>query len=116
MKISPLIWLPPLAAFSLCGCKSKPVCEDDVGAFVFAQEFVKRQLKAPSTAEFPNITADGVSSVPTKSPDGQCAFSVRLYVDAQNSFGAKVRQRFHVMVAPEKGGRDTWRLVDIEAF
>jgi len=105
-----------LAVAGLSGCKSRSACEDGVGAFVISQTFVKRQLKAPATATFPLITAEGVSSTPTTVPGGKCAFSVRIYADAQNSFGAMVRQHFHVTVAPDQGSEGDWNLISIEAL
>lgn len=102
-------------AVALSACSSTPNCEDDVEAFVIAQTFVERQLRSPSTADFPSITAPGVSSRPTTLQDGQCAFIVSLFVDAQNGFGATVRQNFIVTVAPE-GETGNWSLVDIGAY
>lgn len=103
-----------LALASIGSCKGVAPCEDRIGAFVMAQEFVKDALKAPSTAEFPTIADDGVSSIPITLPDGRCAFDVRLYVDSQNSFGAQLRSTFHVTVAPDGDGVH-WKLIKIEA-
>ena len=104
-NIAILAALIPLAA-----CNSVKPCDDRIGAFVMAQEFVKKALKAPSTAQFPLINADGVSSIPTTTPDGKCAFSVVTYVDAQNSFGAMIREKYAVTVSPD--GNGTWTLVE----
>lgn len=52
------------------------------------REFVKKTLKAPSTAEFQNyndFSAYGTGNGP---------FEIIGYVDAQNSFGAKLRTQF----------------------
>lgn len=109
-------WSALIGATLLSGCSSTPPCEDDVEAFVIAQDFVKRQLRSPSTAEFPYITDSGVSSKPTTLPGGQCAFDVRLYVDAQNAFGGTVRQHFSVTVAPDELIEGSWNLVDISTY
>lgn len=102
-----LVWL-----LSSCEWKSRPACEDDVEAFVMAQDFVKRQLRSPSTASFPGYTEPGVSSTQTTVTGGRCGFNVRLYVDAQNAFGGTARQNFSVTLAPDgKGG--TWTLIAI---
>lgn len=69
-------------------------CRSDTTAFVMSQGFVKRQLKAPSTAAFPYITADGVKVAKF----GSCQFAVIAYVDSQNSFGAKIRSRYAMKV------------------
>jgi hypothetical protein len=63
-----------------------------IGAFVYAQEFVNRTLKAPATAKYPSFSDDSVRVI----YKGNCQFSVIGYVDAQNSFGALIRSRFAV--------------------
>ncbi len=63
-------------------------------AWVMAQDFVRAQLKAPATADF-----GGISDY--QDPD-QCVsrtgneFLVTGWVDAENSFGAKIRNDFVV--------------------
>lgn len=57
-----------------------------------AQDGIKKKLKAPSTAEFPGLRE---SEVTREGPD---VFIVKSYVDAQNSFGAKIRNHFTVKV------------------
>ena len=65
-------------------------CGDRTMAFVMSQTFVERELKAPASASFPNIRADGV----TVEEHGDCQFTVSAYVDAENSFGAKLRSPY----------------------
>ena len=103
------------AGGALASCSSTPPCEDEIVAFVMAQDFIKRQLRAPSTADFPMIIADGVSSKPTTLADGRCAFDVRTYVDAQNAFGGTVRENFRVTLAPDDSGT-SWSLIEIAAY
>jgi hypothetical protein len=71
-------------------------CTDTSGAkitaFVFAQEFVTRILKAPATAKYPSYTENGVQVL----YKGNCDFAVLGFVDAQNSFGALIRSKFIV--------------------
>lgn len=55
-----------------------------------SQEFVKRRLKAPSTAEFPWFSDDQVR---VQIKPG-CKFVIVGYVDAQNGFGAQIRTRY----------------------
>ena len=57
-------------------------------AIAMAQEMVKAELKAPSTASFP-----WDSNAYTIKKDGN-QYTVKGYVDAQNGFGAKVRSTF----------------------
>ena len=60
---------------------------------VIAQDAVKNKLKAPSTADFDNLKV-------VKSKDGSVLISGT--VDAQNSFGAKLRRGFMVTVDANK--------------
>src|SRR4051812_45415971 len=69
---------------------AKRVCED----------FVKKRLKAPSTADF---SAEEVTS------DGDM-YTVQGDVDAQNSFGAQLRSHFTCAVRSEG---DQWKLQSI---
>ena len=57
-------------------------------AYIHAQEFVKQALKSPSTAEFP-LTASTQEVEPNR-------FISQGYVDAQNGFGAMIRNQFVV--------------------
>ena len=53
----------------------------------WTQETVKSLLKAPKSADFPNITEWAIVANPFY-------VAVQSYVDAQNSFGAEVRSDF----------------------
>lgn len=57
--------------------------------YVQAQEFVRQGLKAPSTARFP-----GEASY--LAADGSGLYQVTGYVDAENSFGAPLRNEWAV--------------------
>ncbi|MCO7643271.1 hypothetical protein NJI34_41645 [Pseudomonas sp. S 311-6] len=87
--------------------KAARECDNTTAAFVMSQGFVKDKLKSPSSAEFPMIT-DGVKVSKT----GKCAFNVSAYVDAQNSFGAMLRQTYvaDLEYTPES---DSWRLINL---
>lgn len=73
-------------------------------AFVYGKEYVKQNLKAPSTAKFGSY---GQSSVQHYTG---CKFVVRGYVDSQNSFGAMLRSNYSVTLTPTGLG---WTLEDI---
>lgn len=77
-------------------------------AYNRAKEFVKTQLKAPASAEFGGFTDRGVTTYQTNG----CLFSATGYVDAQNSFGAKIRSRYSVSLEflPDV---DRWRALDV---
>lgn len=67
--------------------KAKTYRPGEVDAFVVSQEIIKRYLKAPSTAKFASYSG----SVVTLKGN---LFYVTSYVDAQNSFGAMLRNRY----------------------
>lgn len=58
-------------------------------AFTIAEEIVEGYLKSPSTAKFCKITEATISHAGNE-------YTVKGYVDAQNSFGATLRQYFTV--------------------
>lgn len=61
--------------------------EGPSNAYFYAQDRVKELLKAPATADFPSFSPEFVSG------SGR-DFKVAAYVDAQNGFGAKLRNHF----------------------
>jgi hypothetical protein len=66
------------------GVKPPPI-DDHFAAFQQCQDFVRSHLKAPSTAKF------GSYEDATVTDSGPNQFEVSLTVDAENSFGAKLR-------------------------
>jgi hypothetical protein len=78
------------------------------GAYDVCQKFVTDRLRAPGSARFPSITADGVQS--TDLGDGR--YSVRAYVDSQNGFGALLRMTFACEVNWQSG--QSYKLVDLQ--
>ncbi len=72
---------------------------DSYDACAYAQVFVKRQLKAPSTAKFPYC------STATIVHDGN-TWTVLSYVDAQNSFGAMLRSEFIAVIEYRPGTKE----------
>lgn len=79
-----------------------------VEAFDICKDFVKRRLKAPSTAKFRNPYQDDGEVVITGSDNGP--FTVRSSVDSENAFGAKLRSNFTCVVTLNG---DTWKLDNI---
>lgn len=69
-----------------------PDRDDDVTAYVMAETFIKRRLKAPGTAEFPSPAWDKEAVRIIKLDTG--GYRVSAWVDAQNSFGAKLRKHW----------------------
>lgn len=79
---------------------------DPLEAYVICQQFVEDRLKAPSTAEF----GGPYSQVTTHNGGGE--YTVDTYVDAENSFGAMIRNDFVCTVQHTSG--DTYRLVSLD--
>lgn len=78
-----------------------------IEAYSMAQVMVEDRLKAPSTADFPVYTPGQVVKL------GENKWKIISYVDAQNSFGAKVRTYYEVTLE-EDPAREGWNLLDIQ--
>lgn len=88
-----------------CSVSAAPVATESA-ACSMAQHFVKKQLKAPATATF----------APCQPPDTvvtrqERLWRVRSYVDAQNGFGAMLRNDYTTTLIYYPA-TDTWTLVD----
>lgn len=90
--------------------KRERLCSDRGAdrALSAAETFVRRSLRAPSTAEFPgrNDPAVRVERV------ADCRFRVSSWVDAQNSFGAMLRSRYVAEIRYDSV-TDEWRREDL---
>ena len=95
-----LVFQIPSAGGDTCGSASE--------AYAMSQNPARQMLKSPSTADFPGITAQGVSV--THEPP--CSYIIRAYVDAQNGFGATVRTPYTATMTrnPETGA---WATVSL---
>ncbi|WP_142459659.1 hypothetical protein [Geodermatophilus aquaeductus] len=82
--------------------KSSGGGRDEIGAGVACEEFVKRQLRAPATADFPNFQ----EYVVTGSGD---QYTVQGYVDAQNGFGALIRSDWSCSIQRDEE-QEQWTL------
>lgn len=76
-------------------------------AFYMMQEFVKRNLKSPSTADFPSY----YSNEHMVHKSGDKIYTVRSYVDSQNAFGAMLRTSFIGEI--KQTGKEKWMLVSL---
>lgn len=65
------------------------------------------EVPMTSTAEFPSL-ADSKSI-----PIGECRYAVASHVDAQNGFGAMIRQRYSVEMESIRG-TNNWRAHNLE--
>ncbi len=75
-------------------------------AFYMSQQFVERQLKAPSTADFCSYSEAQVIDL------GGGKFRVLAYVDAENSFGAKIRMHYDCTLETTNG--EEWTLENLD--
>lgn len=76
---------------------------------IMAANFVKRELRSPSTARF------GSSLRASIQYEGSCRWTVANFVDAQNAFGATTRQNFSAKMRydPESGN---WGMSDLQFY
>ena len=74
----------------------------EFGAWSICQKFVEDKLLAPKTAEFADFDQSKVHDL------GSGDFEVISYVDAQNKFGAQIRQRYLCKV--HYAGDRNWNL------
>lgn len=83
--INAILW--PIAIYLLLSAAQPGELSPGKQAFYTAQEFIKMQLKAPSTAEFQSYSDELVKY-------GNGTYQVTMDVDAENSFGAKIRSTY----------------------
>jgi hypothetical protein len=77
---------------------------NDGMASVMCEQFVEERLKAPSSADFSGVFDTTVSGSGND-------YTVRGYVDAQNSFGAMIRSDYTCEI--RDSGNDKWTLVSL---
>lgn len=83
--------------------------ERKTDAYLVSQTFVKRTLKAPSTAKFAKYGYGDDPAKVWRIENGN--YQVVIWCDAQNSFGAMLRNKFSLVLKPEGS---QWSLVDIK--
>ena len=114
--ISALVFLILIAYFFLNysnSCSSgTPTAEDTLNkikaeAFVKSQTYVSSFLKAPGSAKFPSILDSDVSITSL----GDNTWKVSAWVDAQNSFGALIRNWYSCTM--KRTGEEVWQLKEL---
>ena len=80
----------------------KPHVPDGTDAAAVCKQMVKDRLKSPSSAEFSGVGYDGTSPV----------WTVTGAVDAENSFGAKLRLNWRCVVEINGG----WKLLSLSGL
>ena len=86
---------------------ARDFCTDDDYAYIAAKKFIKGKLKSPSGAKFSHITETKVTKY------NGCIFEFSGYVDAQNSFGATLRENYKIKVKYSED-KDTYYLIDLK--
>lgn len=76
-----------------------------IAAYIAAQDFVKQNLKSPASVEWPGMFDAGYGE---GTPLGEDRYLVNSWVDAQNGFGALIRNRYSAIVREED--EDRWVL------
>lgn len=77
-------------------------------AYIMMEDFVKRRLKSPNTAEFPGVFDRRLDHVTSLSDH---KYRIVSYVDAQNSFGVQIRTRFVGEI--QQVSDDQWQLISL---
>ena len=85
--------------------------DSSIMAYIMMEEFVKQRLRSPSTADFPGVfqgRADHVEYL------GNQTYKIRSWVDAQNGFGATIRNNFVGEIS--QVDEQNWQLISLEIF
>jgi hypothetical protein len=101
---------------ALAGCgESKPAEPTKTMAYVQCTNAVSSRLKAPSTAKFGNYSdslSKPIKSVLNSYGEENITFLVVGYVDAQNGFGAMLRNSYSCTITGMPGNR--WHLESLD--
>lgn len=73
--------------------------KEEKAAFYSSQEYVKQNIKSPSTAKFPPYDKSYVTRF------NDSTYVVKSYLDAQNGFGAMLRANYSCIILFRKTGR-----------
>lgn len=90
--------------------RTESISDIQFSAYTMAVKFIERDLKAPSTAKFADY---GYGDDPAEvSYIGGETYRVKIWVDAQNSFGAMLRNKYQLDLKKKDG--KMWELIDIK--
>ncbi len=92
---------------------STPKHDPAAAAWYAARELVRQNLKAPGSATFPNYHTAQRTQDPRlgASENGDGTWQAWGYVDAQNAFGAKLRNNWTIKLRRVGNG---WQMVDLK--
>jgi len=89
-----------LFAILVSSCAKPEPKDSALSAYIISQQFVEEKLRSPSTAKFPMFREAHVTNI------GEGKYIVIAYVDAQNHFGATIRNNFSATV--KYAGDNSW--------
>jgi hypothetical protein len=78
----------------------------DASAWIMAEKFIEKRLKAPSTAKYSGVTKTKITDL------GGGKYKVEGYVDAHNSFGAMIRNNYVCVL--HYAGNQEWILDSLD--
>jgi hypothetical protein len=78
--------------------------QEPIDSWYACQQFIEDNLKAPSTADFQSFKSNQISKI------SDFEYEIEMDVDAENSFGAKIRSTF-ICKVQHKGSN--WVLLDL---
>lgn len=101
-------------AFHSCLSGSSSKESDNTSMIItIAQDAVKKQLKTPSSAKFPwGFDEYKIKEVASENSELK-TYYVQGYVDAENSFGAKIRTEFIVKLELNDDG-EKYKILDVK--
>lgn len=76
--------------------------DDSIMARMMSEDFVKKILKAPSTAKFPGIFSGSPPARVVKI--GPQKYTIYSWVDSHNTFGAMIRSRYIITLEQTSPG------------
>lgn len=97
------------ATLVACSGSDEPLSES---AAVMCEQFVKKNLKSPGSADFPGVTDTEYAKTTRLSTAKPWKYKVAGVVDSDNSFGASVRSDYVCTVSTKDN--DTWTLDDLD--
>lgn len=83
--------------------------DNSVMADIMMRDYVKKELKSPSTAKFASAT-EKAARVIIKMDN--YVYYVKSFVDSENSFGATIRTHYHGEI--KQISDDKWKLISLE--
>ena len=95
-------------AYSPPPAPAPPRQPNEIDAWVATKQFVRKSLKAPSTADFGSLFGESQDPKSACLAHGNQMWRCSGWVDSQNGFGAMIRTRFVAVV--KTTGNDTWSL------